>query len=395
MRLKIIFTFIFLIANAIWISAQTDSNYVKVEGYYHSDGTYVQPHYKIIPDIGTTSVLSNLEKINPYADQKRHSRSSVNPLIDTNNQVDVTKENVKICTNSQCKEKRLIYNSGYMYKSSIYCVIHTPQCSIHNCKEPRLLNYLGPQFLDFCKEHAHTCKITNCYNMSRIDDSGHRVEQTEYCELHTPKCGSPSCSNFSKVNYFGSGYQKYCENHRYTCKVDDCYRIARIDTSIKRGEQTNYCDLHTPECANPSCSNFAQVNYFGSGYQKYCRGHKYTCKVDNCYISARVDDSGYKSEQTSYCNVHTPKCSTPSCNNHAQVSYFGSGYQKYCATHKNTCKVDGCYNIARIDSLGAKKLQTPYCLEHTPMCNHQSCDEYSKIRSYGSAYMKYCGVHVE
>lgn len=333
MQLKIKCTFILLVVLVSLILAQEDPHYIKVQGYYESNGVYVQTHYKISSAINSDKEFLNLEKIVFDADrQKRIKSKTITPFYSKNEIDGSIKESVKMCSISYCKEHKLVYKDTY--KSSIYCILHTPKCSMLECDEPKICNHIASDFLDFCEEHRFTCKTANCYNISKIDSSEYRNVQTNYCYVHTPRCSAPSCSLHAMVDYVGSGYHSYCMNHKHTCKVTNCYEKSRVDDSVDKGKQTTYCKIHTPRCGNPICYNHAQANYFGSGYQQYCSRHKNTCKKEECYSIVRVDDSGYKAEQTSYCNTHMPKCHTPSCNDHAQISHFGSGYLKYCSIHK-------------------------------------------------------------
>jgi hypothetical protein len=46
--------------------AQTNSNHVKVKGYYKKNGTYVQPHYRTAPNSTKNDNFSTEGNTNPY-----------------------------------------------------------------------------------------------------------------------------------------------------------------------------------------------------------------------------------------------------------------------------------------------------------------------------------------
>ena len=49
--------------------AQTNSNHVKVKGYYKKNGTYVQPHYRTAPNSTKNDNFSTVGNTNPYTGQ--------------------------------------------------------------------------------------------------------------------------------------------------------------------------------------------------------------------------------------------------------------------------------------------------------------------------------------
>jgi uncharacterized protein YgiM (DUF1202 family) len=56
---------VFLIS-VIGVFGQTNSNHVKVKGYYRKDGTYVQPHYRTAPNSTNRDNFSTKGNVNPY-----------------------------------------------------------------------------------------------------------------------------------------------------------------------------------------------------------------------------------------------------------------------------------------------------------------------------------------
>ena len=322
--------------------AQTNPKHVRVRGYYRSNGTYVQPHYKTAPNSTNIDNFSTSGNINPYTGQPGWIKPDNNTLNSTYNgwYSNFSSNDVQVCSYSNCTEYKLVYSSGYMYKSSNYCISHTPKCLNPSCDNPQMINYYGSSYLKYCDEHEYTCKSTNCYNIARVDNSGFQSQQTSYCGEHTPICENPTCSNYSKVKFYGfygTDYEKFCSKHTHTCKSSNCLNIARVDNSGFQSQQTSYCGEHTPICENPTCSNFSKVKFYGfygTDYEKFCSKHTYTCKTTNCFNIARVDNSGFQRQQTSYCEEHTPICLYPNCSNFSMVNYYNNGYLKYCTIHK-------------------------------------------------------------
>jgi len=50
-------------------NTQTNSNHVKVDGYYRSDGTYVNPYYRTAPNKTNKDNFSTRGNVNPYTDK--------------------------------------------------------------------------------------------------------------------------------------------------------------------------------------------------------------------------------------------------------------------------------------------------------------------------------------
>lgn len=66
--MKLLFTYFFLILS-LFPLAQTNSKHVHVRGYYRSDGTYVQPHYRTAPNNTNIDNFSTQGNVNPYTGQ--------------------------------------------------------------------------------------------------------------------------------------------------------------------------------------------------------------------------------------------------------------------------------------------------------------------------------------
>ena len=55
-----------ILISVIGVFGQTNSNHVKVKGYYRKDGTYVQPHYRTAPNATNRDNFSTKGNVNPY-----------------------------------------------------------------------------------------------------------------------------------------------------------------------------------------------------------------------------------------------------------------------------------------------------------------------------------------
>ena len=66
--MKQIFTILFFFA-FLFSFAQTNPNHVYVSGYYRSNGTYVQPHYRTAPNSTNRDNFSTRGNTNPYTGQ--------------------------------------------------------------------------------------------------------------------------------------------------------------------------------------------------------------------------------------------------------------------------------------------------------------------------------------
>lgn len=62
---KIFITLVFSILSIVCFSQQP----VHVNGYYRSNGTYVQPHYRTAPNSTTSDNYSTYPNYNPYTGQ--------------------------------------------------------------------------------------------------------------------------------------------------------------------------------------------------------------------------------------------------------------------------------------------------------------------------------------
>lgn len=61
------FSILTISSNCILLSsAQVNNNHVKVNGYYRSNGTYVEPHYRTAPNNSNRDNFSTYGNINPY-----------------------------------------------------------------------------------------------------------------------------------------------------------------------------------------------------------------------------------------------------------------------------------------------------------------------------------------
>ena len=192
---KSILSFIVFFLIALISYAQTNPNHVRVRGYYRSNGTYVQPHYRTAPNHTNWDNFSTLGNINPYTGQ----RGWITP--DNNQQLELyqgwqtaKKANTNTtCSSLNCNHKSLIYSSGYYYKTAQHCVEHAPQCSNPTCSEPKLIEYSSNKYQQYCDEHEHTCINTNCHKLAVKDQYSYGAQQTYLCTLHSPKCNNPSC----------------------------------------------------------------------------------------------------------------------------------------------------------------------------------------------------------
>jgi hypothetical protein len=62
-KLLLVFLFAFL---TVFCFAQTNSNHVRVSGYYRSNGTYVQPYFRTAPNSTNRDNFSTRGNVNPY-----------------------------------------------------------------------------------------------------------------------------------------------------------------------------------------------------------------------------------------------------------------------------------------------------------------------------------------
>jgi len=287
-RLRLLWLCFLMIIFVFVVPAQVNSRHVHVNGYYKKNGTYVQPYHRTAPNSTKRDNFSTKGNTNPYTGKPGWIPSDGNNTYYSN-------------PNN---------NTSNLTDSELENIINIPNKSNISIK----------------------CQHSACIEDSRIDTFGYQSVRTIYCSKHTPKCANPYCSNFAKADFLNI-YDKYCEAHQNTCIVVGCYNKARLDNYGYQSVQTHYCSIHTPKCANPYCNNFARIDLLNN-YDKYCETHENTCIVNGCYDKARVDNSGYQTTQTRYCEKHSPKCQYPNCSNFASYNYLRS-ISKYCSLHKD------------------------------------------------------------
>jgi len=66
--LKRIFLSLIVVASTLFVAGPADAD-VRVQGYYRSNGTYVQSHYRSNPDSSFRNNWSTYPNINPYTGQ--------------------------------------------------------------------------------------------------------------------------------------------------------------------------------------------------------------------------------------------------------------------------------------------------------------------------------------
>ncbi|WP_152975568.1 SH3 domain-containing protein [Lacinutrix himadriensis] len=112
----IIFFFVFLFS-----FAQTNSNHVYVSGYYKSNGTYVQPHYRTAPNRTNRDNFSTRGNTNPYTGEKGYitpdgnasSTYTTNSYSNTNTTYPITTYNSTSTSTSNNS-----YNSTSIYTTT-------------------------------------------------------------------------------------------------------------------------------------------------------------------------------------------------------------------------------------------------------------------------------------
>jgi len=81
--MRIIYIFLaFMFVNLSF--AQTNPRHVQVNGYYKSNGTYVQPHHRTSPNNTNTDNFSTKPNINPYTGQMGYIQPDNNGTIQYN-----------------------------------------------------------------------------------------------------------------------------------------------------------------------------------------------------------------------------------------------------------------------------------------------------------------------
>jgi uncharacterized protein YgiM (DUF1202 family) len=81
MMKRFITFFLVILISVVGVLGQTNSNHVKVKGYYKIDGTYVQPHYRTAPNSTIRDNFSTKGNVNPYTGESGY----VNPDTKTYN----------------------------------------------------------------------------------------------------------------------------------------------------------------------------------------------------------------------------------------------------------------------------------------------------------------------
>lgn len=272
---KSFYIYLFFLCTLIPSIAQTNPNHVYVKGYYKGDGTYVKPHYRTAPNSTNRDNFSTLGNTNPYTGQAGW----------------ITPDN-----------KSINYNLSRYYSNS--------------------------------SARIGICRYENCSDKTTKNSSPSRDKYSVFCEKHIPRCANPSCSKHTEL-FFGDMHLKYCDSHANTCMKRDCYKTSRRTNSstIFSGTQTNFCGSHTPNCKNPTCSNYAEF-FYGDMYLNYCDSHANTCIKESCFKIARKEKSAIGSLEayTKYCSSHTPRCEYSTCSDYAQHLY-NDIYYSHCRSH--------------------------------------------------------------
>ena len=116
----LLFCLIILISGDV--VAQVNQNHVKVKGYYKSDGTYVQPHYRTAPNNSNRDNFSTLGNINPYTGKRGHIIPDAKSYNFTNSNSDIFKNSsldvLNIKNNTSYKFNRHSEAPEYRTKSS-------------------------------------------------------------------------------------------------------------------------------------------------------------------------------------------------------------------------------------------------------------------------------------
>ena len=158
MRKALIF-FLILILTSIGVSAQVNSNHVKVSGYYRSDGTYVNSYYRTAPNSTNHDNFSTKGNVNPYTGKYGTiSRDGVNYY--------------------SLRTINVSYQSNYNSTKS-----------------------------------SGICKHGTCISSSTLVELNNQKKYSNFCKVHIPRCQNPSCLEFGYFNYFEGFYKKYCSTH--------------------------------------------------------------------------------------------------------------------------------------------------------------------------------------
>ena len=66
MKIKILFCIATLFLHVILFGQRTNSSHTRVNGYFRSNGTYIQPHYRTTPNSTNRDNFSTQGNTNPY-----------------------------------------------------------------------------------------------------------------------------------------------------------------------------------------------------------------------------------------------------------------------------------------------------------------------------------------
>lgn len=74
-----------MLLSTVAMMAQTNPNHVRVNGYYKSNGTYVQPHYRTAPNSTNRDNFSTIGNTNPYTGVSGWVTPDTKPKVSTGN----------------------------------------------------------------------------------------------------------------------------------------------------------------------------------------------------------------------------------------------------------------------------------------------------------------------
>ncbi|EEU35777.1 uncharacterized protein NECHADRAFT_82190 [Fusarium vanettenii 77-13-4] len=209
-----------------------------------------------------------------------------------------------------------------------FCVNHT-RCLKTDCQTPRY--YPDDESYPFCEEHYWTCKKLDCYKI--IYDM---VDGSSYCEDHT--CKAEGCSELRPSGREATGL---CPNHR--CHVSGC---AELGADCPKG--ISYCHVHG--CSRHGCINISMVAQNAGYTSPFCRDHY--CRTAGC---KEPNDNGLK-----YCTTH--RCEMDGCSRASSWTQGGGEGPPYFKDH--CCYAPGC--------MYSRENARSYCSSHA-ICGKTKC----------------------
>ena len=152
-----------------------------------------------------------------------------------------------------------------------------------------------------------------------------------------------------------SGKEKYCDEHRLTCKQEKCDAKPVAEGRVTNGvmyEANGYCTHHIRECNLRTCSGRTGLN------SKYCLAHWDKCKYKEC--------TGRHRPSEDYCVNHAAQC--PHC-------YVRCAFGKTCENHVKYEQCSVCMGMFR-SILNHEKSPCS-----RPDCKYRTCRKYCLVHS--------------